>query len=63
MALGKGKVTQSCPTLCDPMDCSLPGRKTDNTEKANFLRTKEGPTWSTVYPEALRNHLSTEFTA
>ena len=18
-------VTQSCPTLCDPMDCSLPG--------------------------------------
>ena len=19
------KVTQSCPTLCDPMDCSLPG--------------------------------------
>ena len=21
----KGKVAQSCPTLCDPMDCSLPG--------------------------------------
>ena len=21
----KVKVTQSCPTLCDPMDCSLPG--------------------------------------
>ena len=21
----KSKVTQSCPTLCDPMDCSLPG--------------------------------------
>ena len=20
-----GLVTQSCPTLCDPMDCSLPG--------------------------------------
>ena len=20
-----GEVTQSCPTLCDPMDCSLPG--------------------------------------
>ena len=19
------KVTQSCPTLCDPMDCNLPG--------------------------------------
>ena len=22
---GKGEVAQSCPTLCDPMDCSLPG--------------------------------------
>ena len=21
----KSEVTQSCPTLCDPMDCSLPG--------------------------------------
>ena len=21
----EGKVAQSCPTLCDPMDCSLPG--------------------------------------
>ena len=21
----KGEVAQSCPTLCDPMDCSLPG--------------------------------------
>ena len=23
--LNKKEVTQSCPTLCDPMDCSLPG--------------------------------------
>ena len=23
--LSKSKVTQSCPTLCGPMDCSLPG--------------------------------------
>ena len=22
---GEGEVAQSCPTLCDPMDCSLPG--------------------------------------
>ena len=21
----ESQVTQSCPTLCDPMDCSLPG--------------------------------------
>ena len=23
--LRESEVTQSCPTLCDPMDCSLPG--------------------------------------
>ena len=23
--LNRREVTQSCPTLCDPMDCSLPG--------------------------------------
>ena len=22
---GEGEVAQSCPTLCDPVDCSLPG--------------------------------------
>ena len=22
---GEGEVAESCPTLCDPMDCSLPG--------------------------------------
>ena len=22
---GEGEVAQLCPTLCDPMDCSLPG--------------------------------------
>ena len=25
MACGESKVVQSCPTLCDPMDCSPPG--------------------------------------
>ena len=24
-AAGAAKSLQSCPTLCDPMDCSLPG--------------------------------------
>ena len=23
--IGKSEVAQPCPTLCDPMDCSLPG--------------------------------------
>ena len=27
-------VTQSCPTLCNPMDCSLPGKNT-GVEKNN----------------------------
>ena len=25
MSKSKSEVAQSCPTLCDPMDCSLPG--------------------------------------
>ena len=25
MKVEEGEVAQSCPTLCDPMDCSLPG--------------------------------------
>ena len=25
MLSGGGLVTKSCPTLCDPLDCSLPG--------------------------------------
>ena len=25
LCLSEGKVTQLCPTLCDPMDCSPPG--------------------------------------
>ena len=25
MCEGEGEVAQSCPTLCKPMDCSLPG--------------------------------------
>ena len=25
LSLSESEVTQSCPTFCDPMDCSLPG--------------------------------------
>ena len=25
LVMVKSEVAQSCPTLCDPMDCSLPG--------------------------------------
>ena len=30
-------VTQSCPTLCDPMDCSLPGASIHGISKARIL--------------------------
>ena len=30
-------VTQSCPILCDPMDCSLPGSSVHGTSQARIL--------------------------
>ena len=36
--LVKGReVTQSCPTLCDPMDCSLPGSSVHGIFQARVL--------------------------
>ena len=31
------EVAQSCPTLCDPMDCSLPGSSTHGIFQATVL--------------------------
>ena len=31
------KVTQSCPTLCDPMDCSPPGSSVHGILQARIL--------------------------
>ena len=31
------EVTQSCPTLCNPMDCSLPGPSVHGTFQARVL--------------------------
>ena len=33
----KGIVAQSCPTLCDPMDCSLPGSSVHGFPQARIL--------------------------
>ena len=33
----KVKVTQSCPTLCDPVDCSLPGSSVLGSLQARVL--------------------------
>ena len=30
-------VTQSCPTLCDPLDCSLPGSSVHGTSQVRIL--------------------------
>ena len=42
----ESEVTQSCPTLCDPMDCSLPGSSVHGIFKARVLEwvtMKENP--------------------
>ena len=33
----KASVAQSCPTLCDPMDCSLPGSSVHGISQARIL--------------------------
>ena len=33
----ESEVTQSCPTLCDPMDCSLPGSSVHGIFHARIL--------------------------
>ena len=33
----ESEVTQSCPTLSDPMDCSLPGSSFHGTSQARVL--------------------------
>ena len=33
----ESEVTQSCPTLCDPMDCSLPGSSIHGIPQARVL--------------------------
>ena len=42
--LSEALVTQSCPTLCNPMDCSLPGFSVHGILQARILE------WVTVIP-------------
>ena len=39
---GAAKSLQSCPTLCDPMDCSLPGSSVHGIFQARVLE------WSAI---------------
>ena len=34
---GESEVAQSCPTLCDPVDCSLPGSSVHGIFQARIL--------------------------
>ena len=37
MKVKESEVAQSCPTLCDPMDCSLPGSSVHGILQARML--------------------------
>ena len=37
MKVSESEVAQSCPTLCDPMDCSLPGSSVHGIFQARIL--------------------------
>ena len=37
------EVSQSCPTLCDPMDCSLPGSSVHGIFQARVLEWRDIP--------------------
>jgi len=36
MGIRGSEVAQSCPTLCDPMDCSLPGYSIRGTSRQEY---------------------------
>ena len=38
------EVVQSCPTLCKPMDCSLPGSSVHGIFQARVVREKQKDT-------------------
>ena len=48
----ESEVTQSCPTLCDPMDCSLPGSSIHGIFQARVLE------WGAI---AFSNYLTTDY--
>ena len=37
VGVSRHKVIQSCPTLCDPVDCSLPGSSVHEIFQARVL--------------------------
>ena len=57
------EVTQSCPTLCDPMDCSLPGSSVHGISQARTLEWVVIPfSRSSSLPRDRMNILKENFT-
>ena len=62
------EVAQSCPTLCDPMDCSLPGSSVHGIFQArvlewvaiSFSRGSSGPRYQTRSPALQADSLLSE---
>ena len=49
----ESKVAQSCPTLCDPMDCSLLGSSVHGSFQSRVLE------WGAIAFSAILDHLNT----
>ena len=66
LAPGPGSVSQSRPTLCDPMDCSLPGSSVHGILQARVLEwaampPSRGPSPPGTTPESLTAALAGGF--
>ena len=46
-------VTQSCPTLCDPMDCNLPGSSARGILEWVAISFSGGSSWPGIKPSSL----------
>ena len=54
----ESEVAQSCPTLCDPMDCSLPGSSTHGIFQARVLEWGATAFSAMEYYSALKRNTS-----
>ena len=52
------KLLQSCPTLCDPMDCSLPGSSVHGILQARILEWVAMPSSRASSRPRDRTHIS-----
>ena len=46
----ENEVAQSCPTLCDPVDCSLPGSSVLEWGAISFSRSSRPRDWTLISP-------------